>query len=333
MKLDAFKIGFEEDKACPNCGSESGRKLDKDLVAELAHRFFVRGTVYKTHFGAAPVVQFNEHQATCIDVSEWLRDDVKTLEKAIQVGFFYYGPRLWMVGEIEPLKALENAAQGDSAIHRITSEYPCRTLPAGELFYRLRKDPSAAAAFKEYDSPPSEYRGKGRLDSAGLPVMYGSQDLEVCVHECRVTVEDELFVATLAPTRDLNLLDLTELLQEDTTEFESLDIAVHMLFLAGDHAYDICREIALHVRSAGFDGIVYPSYFSLVRTGAMPFDTIYGISIRRIASLSGRAKAQVIPNVALFGRPIEDGTVTVKCINRLVLNRVTYDLQFGPVEY
>jgi hypothetical protein len=60
--------------------------------------------------------------------------------------------------------------------------------------------------------------------------MYGSQDLQVCIHECRVTAEDEVFVASLAATRDLKLLDLTHLLYEEhVTEFESPDMAVHML--------------------------------------------------------------------------------------------------------
>lgn len=175
--------------------------------------------------------------------------------------------------------------------------------------------------------------GRGRLDSINFPVLYGSQDLQLCVHECRATVEDEIFVASLAPTKDLSLLDLTELLQEDVTEFESLDIAIHMLFLAGEHAYEISREIAIAVHRAGYDGVIYPSYFSLVRTGGMPFDTIYGISIRRFPQLAQLAKAQSVPNLALFGRPIEQNVVVVKCINKVVLSRVEYDLLFGPIGY
>ncbi len=101
--------------------------------------------------------------------------------------------------------------------------------------------------------------------------MYASPDLDVCIHECRVRAEDDIYVATLSAKSELRLLDLTEiLLEEEVTEFESLDIAVHMLFLANEHAYPIAREIAKVVHKAGFDGIIYPSYFSLLRTGAMP---------------------------------------------------------------
>ena len=125
-------------------------------------------------------------------------------------------------------------------------------------------------------------------------------------------------------------MDLTDVLKEETTEFESLDMAVHMLFFAGEHSYEISREIASAAYKAELDGLIYPSYFSSVRTGAMSFDTAYGISVRRFSSYTNQATSQVIENLALFGRPIEKGTVIVKCINKLVLNRVIYDVQFGP---
>jgi hypothetical protein len=165
-------------------------------------------------------------------------------------------------------------------------------------------------------------------------VLYGSQDLQVCVHECRVTVDDESYVASLIPTRALRLLDLTHLLEEEgVTEFESLDLAVLMLFLAGKHAYEIARAVATAARDAGFDGLIYPSYFSLLRTGAAPFATIYGISIRKFPGLAQHAQAQSIPNFAIFGRPIKEGSVSVQCINRLILNQAEYELVFGPVGY
>ncbi len=332
LKLDAARIGIAEDSPCPNCGAPSGRKLSKDMVAFLAHQFFVRGTIHRGDYGAAPVVQFNEHQRTSIDTSPWFEPDVRLIEKAIGVGLFYYGPRRWMIGEVEPLKALQVPATKASVIKRIINEYPAVSLTTEQVFYRIRKDPANPADFGEYDSPSIALADSGRLDSKGLPVMYGSQDLQVCIHECRVTAEDELFVATLAPTRNLRLLDLTELLQEEhVTEFESLDMAVHMLFLAGKHSYEISREIALATQAAGYDGLVYPSYFSLLRTGAMPFETTYGISHRRIPQLTRQERSKTLPNLALFGRPIERGRVTVRCINKLILSRVEYDVHFGPV--
>jgi hypothetical protein len=118
---------------------------------------------------------------------------------------------------------------------------------------------------------------------------------------------------------------------QHVTEFESLDLAVHMLFLAGSHAYEITRAVSVAAHAAGFDGIIYPSYFSVVRHGAMPFQAVvYGISNRRIAQFQDHEEAIAVQNVAIFGRPIRDGRVAIKCINRLTLTRVAYGFLFGP---
>ena len=103
LRLDAARLGLVDNSVCPNCGAKTGRKLSRDLIGNLAHKFFVWGTIQRQNYGAAPVVQFNEHQSTSIDTSPWFEPDLRLIEKAIGVGFFYYGPRLWMVGEVEPL--------------------------------------------------------------------------------------------------------------------------------------------------------------------------------------------------------------------------------------
>jgi len=334
LTLDADQIGIDDHRPCKNCGAKTGRKLTRELVETLAHRFFVWGTMERFLYGAAPLVQFNDQRSSEIDVSPWLEPDLRLIERIIGVGFFYYGPRLWMIGEeIEPLNALLDPKTRRAIIDRIIAEYPNVTLTANEFFYWIRKAPAEPAQCEEYDSPPLALSGENRFDSKSFSVMYGSQDLQVCIHECRVTAEDELFVATLAPAGKLKLLDLTHLLEEEVTEFESLDIAVHMLFLAGQHSYEICRAIAHAIQRGGYDGIIYPSYFSLLRTGAMPFETAYGISLRRIGGFSEYERSKIIPNLAVFGRPIEEGKVTLRCINRLILNRVEYGAHFGPVSY
>jgi len=336
LRIDAWKHGTEHQSECPNCKSTEGRKLTKEHVLSIAHRFFVSGTTIRFDYGAAPRVQCNESHYGRSDVSPspWLRGDMKLLEDAGKIGFFHYGPRFWMFGEIEPLKALQEPATRPLIIERVLKEYPERKLAKNELFYRVRVNPLQPAAPSEYDSPPSHIAGKGRLDSVGFAVMYGSQDIDVCIHECRATAEDDMYVATLWPVQDLRLLDLAAVLKEDVTEFESLDLAVHMLFLAKSHSYEISRDIAIAARGAGFDGVIYPSYFSLLRTGGSPFETAHGLSLRRFhPQAENYAKAFTIPNFALFGRPIEEGRVKVKCINRMILTQIGYLGHFGPVAY
>lgn len=321
--------------ACPNCGSTDGHKLDASKLGQLAYRFFVWGSFWRTEYGGAPLIQFNESQKTSITPSPWLEADIALFEKMLGIGFFHYGPRLWMVGEITPLNLLQDATERQAIIDRIIAEYPVRELQLQQDFYRIRKEPKKPKAHNEYDTPPSAFVGTGRFDSASCPILYASSDIQLCIHECRVTAEDELYVATLSPTRVLRLLDLSALLQEpqDVTEFESLDIAVHMLFLAGQHSYDISRAIAVAAKAEKFDGLIYPSYFSLLRLGAMPLRTTYGLSHRRIPQFREYEQALGVPNLALFGYPVSDGTVRVNCINKLVLSRVEYNFHFGPVEF
>lgn len=336
LRIDAWKHGTEHQSDCPNCKNPNGRKLTKEHVLSIAHRFFVSGTTIRFDYGAAPGVQFNEghYGRSDISPSTWLQSDMKLLEDAGRIGFFHYGPRFWMFGEIEPLKALQEPATRLQIIERVLTEYPERKLAKNELFYRVRVSPLQPSVTSEYDSPPSHIVGKGRLDSVGFAVMYGSQDLDICIHECRATAEDDMYVATLQSVQDLRLLDLTAVLKEEVTEFESLDLAVHMLFLAKSHSYEISRDIAVAARDAGFDGVIYPSYFSLLRTGGRPFETAYGLSLRRFhPQADNYAKAYTIPNFALFGRPIEERRVEVKCINRMILTQIGYLGHFGPVAY
>jgi len=326
----AMHVGFDEPSACVRCGSAAGRKLDREKLQLIAYTFFVGGTIRRFEYGAAPMVQFNDRRETEIASSPWLATDIRIFEEELGIGFFHYGPRLWMLGEIEPLDALRDVETRPETIRRILTEYPAFELLPDVAIYRIRiapRDPSNPA---EYDSPPSG-SGTGRLDSQALSVMYASPDLQVCVHECRATADHEIFVATLRAVTRLKLLDLTEVLKEDdTTEFESLDLAVHMLFLAGNHSYEITREIAAAAYAAGYDGVVYQSYFSLLRTGSSPFETSFGLAHRRIPQFAEHKKAKIVPNLALFGRPVDDGKVEVTCINRVMIRQAAYSLTFGP---
>lgn len=335
LRFDAEASGIVNALACPNCGSRSGRRLTRYLIGYLMSRFFVRGSIIRYTYGGAPWLQFNTHhfRKGTYSAPVWLENDLKLLSEAIGVGVFHYGPRYWMFGEVEPLKALQHPSTRDSIIARILNEYPSETWPEKEAFFRVRVNPEHPDQQSEYDSPPLDIlkKNNGRLDSPELPILYCSQDIEGCIHECRVTVEDEVYVATLAPTRPLKVLDLTARLEEKVTEFESLDMAIHMLFFAASHSYEISRAIASAAQRAGFDGLLYPSYFSQVRSGKMPFETTYGISLRRFPQGAEYAKWGLFPNIALFGHPIANSTVQLTCINRVVLSRVSYKLSYGPV--
>lgn len=336
LRLDAEKIGEIRNDLCPNCGSNEGKKLTIEQLGELAYRFFVWGSVIKCEYGAFPEIQYNSHQKTSIDLNENLEKDVMIFENKLGIGFFYYGPRAWMYGEIAPLKALLDKDKRCNIIKQILKEYPATIITSNcSPLYRIRNGKDIAFSPGQFDSPPEQLLGSGRLDSIGNPVLYTSPDLELCIHEMRARTEDELYVATLFPKSQLKLLNLSCILNENKniSEFESLDLAINMLFLAGKHAYKITREISLSVREAGFDGIIYPSYFSYIRNGAMPYQSaLYGISNRRIPKFQAHEQSIMSQNIAIFGRPIQEGKVMVKSINRLMITNIRYNYLFGSVK-
>ena len=285
----------------------------------------------KIDFGGAPIIQFNNHRKTDFEVPINLKDDTTLIENLLGVGFFLYGPRLWMLGYVEPLELLQRIESREEVLKKIVREYDSLRLTDRDKFYRLRKNPENSTRNTDYDSPP-DYSVEGRFNSIQQPVMYASPDIQICIHECRVTAEDESFIATLQPAENLNFLDLTPTLAEaNVTEFESLDLTMFMLFMAGGCAYPILRSLAEEVRLSGFDGIAYPSYFSMLRNGVKPFETTYGIWNRRIQHFKKFEESKISKNYAIFGRPIEEGKIKVVCKNKVVLSAAYYSIHFGPV--
>lgn len=62
----------------------------KPHIEALASRFFVSDTPIRCDYGAAPVIQFNEHHYGNSDISPspWLKGDIELIEAALGVGFF-----------------------------------------------------------------------------------------------------------------------------------------------------------------------------------------------------------------------------------------------------
>ena len=67
LKLDAQKFGIDDSTPCVNCHLTTGRKLTKQAILHLSHRFFVWGTLLRCEYGAAPRVQFNDKHGTIED--------------------------------------------------------------------------------------------------------------------------------------------------------------------------------------------------------------------------------------------------------------------------
>ena len=294
---------------CERCGNV-GYVLSKSELQRLSYVFFVSGSVppYQPH--GTPMVQVSEdrNRGDQVRPGGTLRHDFDLLQSEIDFSLFYYGPAEWRLGYTEPHAALEaGGEQAAEALAHLLSITSSIELPTGSLLYRIRLGEVSADA-AAFDPPPRDIRRGGRFDTPEMDVLYVSLDIETCLHECRVTVVDEVVLATLRTAVPLSLLDLAGEINEDRskTPFEDLRYTLPSLFYAGAEEYDCCRKISGAVRAAGYDGFVYPSYFSFVGAGSTY-------------------------NIALFGRPLENGSVIIQSLNRLRLGKVSYEYEFGPV--
>ena len=59
---------------------------------------------------------------------------------------------------------------------------------------------------------------------------------------------------------------------------------------------------------AGYEGVIYPSYFTRVR-------------------------GEPSLNLTVFGRPLAAGVLRVSCIDRVLFQGVRYDYRFGPAAF
>ncbi len=304
----AIKLGVNEIGNCLNCKKSAGHKLNREAVEELAMEFFVNGSWSRTTFGGSWTIQMNEYHFQKRDFSfpNWLEQDAQLIEHALQQGFFLYGPPMWRIGYVDQLMALQGSAkERNKILDDIFEHYPEFILNQNRTLFRLRSNVDQPEVAVQFDSAPHG-KSKARFNKDGFPTLYASEDLEICIHECRVTIADECYVATLKATEEFRCLDLTAEGPEGNTPFESLDIAIKFLLSAENDSYKILTLIAKSARKRGYDGILFSSYFS-------------------------QLKSNVVPNLALFGHPIRDGKMKLESINRLHLVEAGYKYSFGPV--
>ena len=164
LKFNAEKfdmsIEYPDDAPCPYCQQIGFRKLTKEQAEIVAHSFFVWGSLRAHDYGAAPELQVNELQEQTITGFNGLESDLTLLSLKLNLRVFRYGPRLWMIGQVEPLKALHHPDTRLMIIERIIAEYRIVHLDLDTSFYRVRKTPEHESDPKEYDAPPTELCGK-----------------------------------------------------------------------------------------------------------------------------------------------------------------------------
>lgn len=276
--------------------------------------FFVSGSYIAESM--APVYQSNSVNSDPARFDPTLEPDAQLARALTGEVVFHYGPPLWRVGEVNlKHEFAEGGEIRERAARGLVAAAHSMFLPVGTRLFRIRKNPKADESIvtpAAFDPPPAEIaREPGRWDDGSLPVLYASDDIELCLHECRVIVADEIVVATLQVARPLKLLDMTSQIEDGgPTPFEDPNIFARFLSLNRDADWlGYARTVSRAAHAAGFDGIRYTSYYAQAKHDASAL------------------------NVALFGRPISEGALSLQSVNRLRVTDARYAYAFGPVLY
>lgn len=307
LKLMAERFGVKDGEPCPHCGSRNGAKLALEKVKELAFDYIVNGSYFRTTFGGSPVYMLSDmgHDDKLFDHDP----DLLLLLDKCDLSAFFYAPATWRVGITTWIEELQSNSRSTrkKAVERLIGECDITVCESGTVFYRLLSrlygdcsDPLS------YDSPHWKYQKKGRFGLRGSSVLYLSSSIESAIHECRVTVEDELFLASVSIKQPLRIVDLTKTLNDAGDPWEDLSDSLSFICSTGKDAYSITRAIARAAFEKGYDGIYYWSFFN------------------QVSPEKGK-------NLVLFGSPVKDEKVDIVSIDRLILDQIKYSFSLGAL--
>ena len=273
--------------------------------------FFSHGSVPQNIGGYAPVYKISDDmEMESVDFEEPLKSDYNLLKEQTNLVVFHYGPPLWKIGLTEQYDALEAEKEDiEAALADIKSACSEINLPINTKLYRLRVNANDLLNPNSFDTPPKELKKTyTRFDTPDVDIFYTSPDLETCLHETRVTVADEITLATFKTSKELKLLNIADSFNEKDgiTEFEMISILMDKLCTTNEQEYEKCRLISKFIKDNEYDGFKFLSYYTNI-------------------------KDEELYNIALFGFPLQEDKVKIESLNRVKLERVDYSFSFGPV--
>lgn len=310
LHLMAEAIGIKNNLTCPLCGATKGKKLNLKQIHQISDIFFIYGSYLKSELGGANYLQTYEgtDRETDMITTKELSHDIDLLRKNFCIRVNYYGPRLYRLGYTTWTDRLKSRSR-KQAIDEIFSRARKTVITDKYRFYRIRTNINGnILSPKSYDSSPTQRLSSGRLNIKGIAVFYASFNIETSIHEARVTIDDQIYLATFRPKTGLRVLDLSIIKDspKEENEFEYLKLELMILFAAGKPTYKMTQAFSKRANELGFDGIIYPSYFNQVRT-------------------------KQYKNLILFGSPVKDNKVEIISIDKILLDNVKYKYIFGPV--
>lgn len=315
MRREAARFGKKRRGRCPNCGQSDGLKLTKFTTENLQEAFFSYATAPHTYQGFVPVLRIGGDGDDYVKhMPSATQHDWQIIKSKVGGSLFYASPRLFLLGITNHFAEGDGEILTDSTIREVVDKLRTVELAAGTEFFRIRLNLDEKKRFQisQFDSPPTGKRSLGRFDNQTKPILYASPSLIVCIHETRVTLADEIFVATLKARRMLKFVDLSDgyIQDEFISPFDDLRYFFGGLMLSSN-TYENCRKIADYIRRIrGVDGIIYNSFFTNVADGPIDGPRV---------------------NYGIFGKPLRARKLEISSINSVRLETVEYGIALGPI--
>lgn len=306
----AARFGESVASRCGQCGARDGVKLSRANLEDLARCFFVEGTIPRGTGGFVSILQLNSHDTPDDEVPmrEETAADWHLIKSVLGWRLFYNGPDLWQLGITGHYD--DDQQVSDATIATIVDQLAIRTIAPDMRVFRIRKNinPARVLDQQQYMAPPHSVRREfGRFDDETVNVFYTSPSLDVCIHECRVTMTDEIHAAILEPVRELKLADLTSGFAQCNSEpYDDLANFFGGLALSrNEETYRVSRRIARELARRKFvDGFISSSFYTPIHGGGL--------------------------NYCFFDDPLSDGRLRILSVNRVQLEGVVYRYGFGP---
>lgn len=129
-----------------------------------------------------------------------------------------HGRRFFNDKAREFFSRLLNEAMAATSLEAPGSVAVMRILPEGTLVYRSRvsNGEDQTRRFREWPAQelgaaPRRIAANNRMSAAGVPVFYGSAEIETCIAEVRPSIGDTVVAGQFRTTRSLKLFDFTRL--------------------------------------------------------------------------------------------------------------------------
>lgn len=321
----ASSFGLNDFGSCESCGNILGKNVNEEAAAKIIDEYIIEGgrpsTIMPSMFAHLRGVYDPKEVLFFIDNESII--DVAKLSKISEFDIHLNSPKTTHVGETyygyefrQLLNDRHNTPNYTKQLIQLIDDvmeyYEDTLIDEGTQIFRIRVNPKNPELNVDFDTPPFIFRkSNNRLNDIDFPVFYGAFDIETCIYESKFDSEDDLYYIELSTSRPIRVFDLTNIkpmhneAYKEYYMYEEMLYFTHFVFNTNDYM-QFTKLLSRRIFEKGYEGILYPSYFS-------------------------RFRKSKFNNIALFGEPISSGLLNYISKGRIIIKQIQYEYSFGPV--